>query len=304
MTALRLGTRRSPLAIAQAEEVRELLATAGVDAEIVPMSTSGDEGVTAAASGTQGLKGLWIDTILDALDKGDIDVAVHSAKDLPADEDEGGFLIAAVPSRADASDVLITRAKALPRRATIGTSSIRRRAQLLAADPLLRMVELRGNVDTRMRKLQEGQVDALVLAAAGLARLGIVPAHANPLAIDVMVPAPGQGCLALQTRADDVETINALRPLDHPPSHEALNAERSLTWRLGGGCALPLGAHATTAGDGRVAMVAVVASIDGALVVRVAVDGENAEAAAARAAKDLISEGAETILSEVVGDDE
>jgi hydroxymethylbilane synthase len=303
VTALRLGTRRSTLAIAQAEEVRELLATTGVDAEIVPMSTSGDEGVTAAASGTQGLKGLWVDTILDALDKGDIDVAVHSAKDLPAEEDDG-FLIAAVPVRADASDVLVTRAKALPRRARIGTSSIRRRAQLLAADPLLRMVELRGNVDTRLRKLQEGQVDAMVLAAAGLARLGIVPAHASPLAIDVMVPAPGQGCLALQTRSDDEETIDALRPLDHRPSHDALDAERSLMWRLGGGCALPLGAHATADGDGRVAMVAVVASFDGALVVRVAVDGENAETAAARAAKALISEGAETILSEVVGEDE
>ena len=303
MTALRLGTRRSPLAIAQAEEVRDLLATTGVDSEIVQMSTSGDEGVTAAASSTQGLKGLWVDTILDALDKGDIDVAVHSAKDLPAEEDDD-FLIAAVPVRADASDVLITRAKALPRRATIGTSSIRRRAQLLAADPLLRMVDLRGNVDTRLRKLQEGQVDAMVLAAAGLARLGIVPAHSNPLAIDVMVPAPGQGCLALQTRSDDEETIDALRPVDHRPSHDALNAERSLMWRLGGGCALPLGAHATADAGGRVAMVAVVASIDGALVVRVAVDGENSEAAAARAAKALISEGAETILSEVTGDDE
>jgi hydroxymethylbilane synthase len=303
VTALRIGTRRSPLAIAQADEVYELLATNGVEAEIVTMSTSGDEGITQSAAGAQGLKGLWIDTILDALDKGDIDVAVHSAKDLPAEEDDN-FLIAAVPLRADASDVLVTRAKALPRRATIGTSSIRRRAQLLAADPLLRMVELRGNVDTRLRKLEEGQVDATVLAAAGLARLGIVPAHVNPLAIDVMVPAPGQGCLALQTRSDDKETIDTLQPLDHAPSHEALNAERSLMWRIGGGCNIPLGAHAIAAGNGGVAMVAVVASIDGALVVRVAVEGENAEAAAARAAKDLISEGAEAILAEVIGDEE
>ena len=303
MTALRIGTRRSPLAIAQADEIFELLASTGVDAEIIPMSTSGDEGISAGASGPQGLKGLWIDTILDALDKGDIDVAVHSAKDLPAEEGDD-FVIAAVPQRADASDVLVTRAKALPRRATIGTSSIRRRAQLLAADPMLRMVDLRGNVDTRLRKVEEGQVDATVLAAAGLARLGIVPAHAHPLAIEVMVPAPGQGCLALQTRSDDKETIDALLPLDHRPSHEALNAERSLMWRLGGGCNLPLGAHATAGRDGGVAMVAVVASVDGGLVVRVAVDGENAEAAAARAAKDLISEGAETILAEVIGDDE
>jgi hydroxymethylbilane synthase len=294
---LRIGTRRSSLALAQVEEVRRLLAPAGVEIEVVPMSTSGDEGV-AVTSSPQGLKGLWIDTILAALQKGEIDLAVHSAKDLPAAEDDD-FVIAAVPERADPSDVLVSRAATLPLGARIGTSSIRRRAQLLAADPALKIVELRGNVDTRLRKLVEGEVDAAVLAAAGLARLGVEPEHARVLGPDEMVPAPGQGCLALQARSDDPETIAALRPLDHRPSHVALDAERSLVWRLGGGCSLPLGAHATVAATGRVAMVAIVASFEGARVVRVAVDGENAQAAASRAAKELIADGAQEILAEL-----
>jgi hydroxymethylbilane synthase len=300
VTVLRVGTRRSPLALAQAEEVCDLLGAAGVASEIVPMATSGDEG---ARVGALGMKGLWIDSIIDALDKGEIDVAVHSAKDLPAEE-EDGFVIAAVPDRADATDMMISRENALPRRAQIGTSSLRRRAQLMAADPSLRMVEMRGNVQTRLKKLEEGRVDAIVLAAAGLQRLGISPAHANALPIDVMVPAPGQGCLAVQARGDDDETIEAVGAIDHRPSHAALNAERSLVWRLGGGCYLPLGAHATADPDGHVAMVAVVASLDGALVVRAAVDAESPEAAAARVAKDLIAGGAEAILAEVVGEED
>jgi hydroxymethylbilane synthase len=294
---LRIGTRRSSLALAQVEEVRRLLAPGGVEVEVVPMSTSGDEGVAATGS-PQGLKGLWIDTILDALENGGIDLAVHSAKDLPAAEDDD-FVIAAVPERADPFDMLVTRQATLPAGARIGTSSIRRRAQLLAVDPSLKIVELRGNVDTRMRKLDEGEVDAVVLAAAGLARLGIEPEHRRALGLEEMVPAPGQGCLALQTRSDDAATIAALAPLDHRASHVALDAERSLVWRLGGGCDLPLGAFATIGDDGRVAMVAIVASPDGARVVRVAVDGEDAEVVASRAAKELIADGAQEILAEL-----
>ena len=167
MTALRIGTRRSKLALAQAEVVRRSLAVHDVRVEIVPMTTSGDEGATAAA-GPQGLKGLWIDTILEALDNGAIDLAVHSAKDLPAEEDDG-FVIAAVPLRAEPWDVLITREPgALPPGAAIGTSALRRQAQLLAGFPGVIVRDLRGNVDTRLRKLAEGEVDAAVLAAAGL----------------------------------------------------------------------------------------------------------------------------------------
>ena len=214
MSALRIGTRRSPLALAQAEEIRIRLDATGVIADIVPMSTSGDEGARADSS-PQGLKGLWIDTILDALESGEIDLAVHSAKDLPAEEDEG-FTIAAVPEREDPSDVLICREPGeLRGGALIGTSSVRRRAQLLAAFPGLEVVDLRGNVETRLRKLEEGEVDAAVLAAAGLSRLGLAPEHARALPLAMMVPAPGQGCLAVQARDDDDDTIAALAPLDH-----------------------------------------------------------------------------------------
>lgn len=297
MSALRIGTRRSPLALAQAEEIRVRLDATGVIADIVPMSTSGDEGARVDSS-PQGLKGLWIDTILDALESGEVDLAVHSAKDLPAEEDEG-FTIAAVPEREDPSDVLICKeAGELRGGALIGTSSVRRRAQLLAAFPGLEVVDLRGNVETRLRKLEDGEVDAAVLAAAGLSRLGLAPEHARALPLAMMVPAPGQGCLAVQARDDDDDTIAALAPLDHAASHRALDAERSLMWRLGGGCALPLGAHATV-GMEAITLSAVIATADGTTVLRAETEGATPEDAAAEAAKELIAQGAERILAEV-----
>jgi hydroxymethylbilane synthase len=291
---LRIGTRRSALALAQAEEVRRLLADHGVTAEIVPMSTSGDEGVRASDA-PGGLKGLFVDTILEALERGEIDIAVHSAKDLPAD-DEDGLLIAAVPRRADPSDVLVLREPTLPTGAVIGTSSLRRRAQLLRAFPGVTVDDLRGNVDTRLRKVAEGEVDAAVLAGAGLARLGVEPPHAAPLGFDVMVPAPGQGALAIQTREDDLETQTAVATIDDPPSRLALEAERSLMWRLGGGCSLPLGAIATV-DRSRVELLAIVASPDGSELVRVEVVSDSSEGAAAAATKELIAGGAEEILA-------
>jgi hydroxymethylbilane synthase len=299
VSPLRIGTRRSNLAVAQAELIRAALAVNGVQAELVPMSTSGDENTTVAATGGQSLKGLWIDAILDALEAGQIDLAVHSAKDLPAEDDEG-FVIAAVPERADPSDVLVTREASLPEGAVIGTSSIRRRALLLAAFPGLEVADLRGNVDTRLRKLADGEVDAAVLAAAGLARLGLTPAFARSLPLTQMVPAPGQGCLAVQCRDDDDETRAILAPLDHATSHLAFDTERSVMWRLGGGCALPLGAHAQVAADGsRISLVAVVATPEGDRLLRVDEEGTDPEAVAREAARALIAAGAEEILAEV-----
>jgi hydroxymethylbilane synthase len=290
---LRIGTRRSPLALAQAEEVRRRLGEVGVTAELVPMSTSGDEGAPSGDA-PAGLKGLFVDAILDALERQEIDVAVHSAKDLPAEDDEG-FVIAAVPPRADPSDVLVLREAALPPGAVIGTSSVRRRSQLLRAFPGVTVSDLRGNVDTRLRKVDEGMVDAAVLASAGLARLGLRPLHAAVLSTDVMVPAPGQGALALQVREDDLPTLDALAHLDHAASRAALEAERSLMWRVGGGCALPLGALATVNGS-RIEMLAVVVSPDGSRMARVEVVSETPEGAAAAATKALIEDGAEQIL--------
>ena len=232
------------------------------------------------------------------MESGEIDLAVHSAKDLPAEEDDG-FMIAAVPLRADPGDVLICRNPGeLAHGAVIGTSSLRRRAQLMAAFPRFDVADIRGNVGTRLQKLADREVDALVLAAAGLARLGLNPPHTRPLPLEAMVPAPGQGCLAVQTRDDDEETIGVLRTLDDPVSHRALDAERSLMWRLGGGCSLPLGAYATVDED-LIRLVAIIATPDGDRVLRVSTEGATPEDAAAEAAKSLIAQGAERILAQV-----
>lgn len=294
---LRIGTRGSSLAIAQAEEVRALLTATGVGSELVPMSTAGDEGSDPAGT-LAGLKGLFVDTILEALEEGEVDVAVHSAKDLPA-EDDVGLVIAAVPVRADPFDVLLLRSESFPHGGVIGTSSLRRKAQLQRAFPGVNVQDIRGNVDTRLRKLDEGVVDALVLAAAGLARLGIEREFGKALSLDQMVPAPGQGALALQARQNDDETLLALTGLDHTPSHVALEAERSLMWRLGGGCSLPLGAYAEVEPES-VRLTAIVASPDGSRAARVEVESESAEGAASVATKELLEQGAEDILAEAM----
>jgi hydroxymethylbilane synthase len=293
---LRIGTRGSPLALAQAELVRFAIAQTGVEAEIVPMKTSGDAGTDAKAS-PQGLKGLWIDTIMAALRLGELDIAVHSAKDLPA-ADEDGVVIAATPQRADPRDVLVARTAELELGPDIvvGTSSIRRAALLRAAHPGIEIREFRGNVDTRLRRLFEGAVQATVLAAAGLQRLGVEPRHARALGPDEMIPAPGQGCLAVLCREDDRATRARLTLLDHAPSHVALDAERGLMRRLGGGCALPLGALARER-DGKLELVAAVASPDGTRVARAAVRATTPEAAADAAEGQLLGEGAGEILA-------
>jgi hydroxymethylbilane synthase len=297
MRLLRIGTRRSRLALVQAEHVRDLLGHQGVDAEIVPMTTTGDQDPATEASAT-GLKGLWIDTILDALWTGEIDLAVHSAKDLPA-EDEEGLTIGAVPERADPRDLLLLRAEGeLTPGMVVGTSSLRRKAQVSAAFPGVGVTDLRGNVDTRLRKLAEGEVDAAILAAAGLGRLGIEPKHATALGVDVMVPAPGQGCLAIQCREDDREVRAVLMLLDHRPSRLALEAERALMRRIGGGCALPLGAIGAVRGD-HLRLAAVVASPDGVRLVKAAAESDEPVRAAELVADRLLADGADRILAEV-----
>lgn len=297
MRTLRIGTRRSRLAMVQAEHTQDLLHRQGVGSEIVPMTTTGDEGVPAEAS-AQGLKGLWIDTILEALRDGRIDLAVHSAKDMPAEDDEG-LVIGAVPVREDPHDVLLLRAEGhLGPGMVIGTSSLRRKAQIMAAYPGVSVAEFRGNVETRLRKLADGDVDATILAAAGLRRLGIEPEHATPLGIDVMIPAPGQGCLGIQSREDDREVRAVLMLLDHRPSRIALEAERALMRRIGGGCALPLGAIGALKGD-LVRLAAVVASPDGVEVVKAAAESEDPEQAARIVAEQLLAGGADRILAEV-----
>jgi len=299
VSALRIGTRGSELALAQAEEVRALLAAEGAEAELVPITTSGDEGTPEAGApitaGDERRKALWIDGILESLRDGEIDLAVHSAKDLPA-EDEDDVVIGAVPERADPRDVLILAAEREPGPGVrIGTSSLRRRSQLLAAYPGVQVVELRGNVPTRLRKVAGGEVDGAVLAAAGLARLGLEPEGARELGVDVMVPAPGQGALAVQCRAGDRSTQAVLTVLDHRPSRLAVGTERALVRRLAGGCSLPLGAIAAAKRD-TVRLAAVVGAVDGSRIVSAAAEAHEPERAVALVAEQLLERGGGELL--------
>ena len=267
----------------------------GVGTEVVPMSTEGDRGAPADSS-PAGLKGLWVNDIVAALLRGEVDVAVHSAKDLPAD-DPPGIVVAAVPERATPFDVLVRRDGDLPAGAAVGSSSLRRRGQLAAARPDLRIVEIRGNVDTRLRKLRAGDVDGLVLAAAGLARLGIVPEHADTLDESVMVPAPGQGALAVQMRGDHPRR-EEVAAIDHRDSTLAFEAERALVRMVGGGCALPLGAYAMVDGAS-IRLTAVVLRPDGSDPVRAEATADSPETAAREAADALLAGGAGRILEEL-----
>jgi len=281
--------------LAQAEEVAYHLALLGVEAELVPMTTSGDRGTAAAGRG--GVKGLFVAEIVRALQDGEVDVAVHSAKDLPARDPEG-VIVAAVPERADPFDVLLTRdGGGLEAGQSVGTSSVRRKAQLLRFRPGIVVRDLRGNVDTRLAKLEAGEVDALVLAAAGLTRLGLMPAHATPFPLDEMVPAPGQGALAVQARMDDDRTLAMVKQLDHPRSRLAYEAERALVVRLGGDCSLPLGAYAEQR-EGGVRLLAVVIRPDGTDLVWAQVEAPTPEQAAAEVAETLLAGGAAAILAE------
>jgi hydroxymethylbilane synthase len=297
VTALRIATRRSELATAQAGIVRLLLKDLGHDAVLLPLDTSGD-----LEGGTN--KERWVDAIFDALRTGQADLAVHSAKDLPAD-DPDDLVVAAVPERADPRDVLVAAdpvflADGLPRPgARVGTSALRRAAQLRAAAPGVEIVDLRGNVPTRLRKVTaENAADVAVLAAAGLARLGLAPTTVVPLAVDVMVPAPGQGALAIQCRTEDRQLRATLTSVDHRASATTLAAERALTRALGGDCNVPLGAYATLESD-VVRLSACVAAPDGSDLIRASAESEDPAHAAHLVTEQLERDGAERILGAV-----
>ncbi len=240
---MRIGSRGSALALAQAGFVAELLGGADAGVEVVAVTTSGDRGALV------GDKSRWVKELEAALLAGSIDCAVHSAKDVPA-ELPGGLALAAAPDRADARDALCGAASLdeLPEGARVGTSSLRRAAGLRVLRPDLDVVALRGNVDTRLAKLESGDCAAIVLAMAGLERLG--RAAEAGCALDALVPAPGQGTLVLETRADDAATRATLDAIDDPHVAACLAAERALARALGASCHTPLGAHAVLADDG------------------------------------------------------
>ncbi|OFV89876.1 MAG: hydroxymethylbilane synthase [Acidobacteria bacterium RBG_16_68_9] len=266
---MRIGTRGSRLARVQAGWVQARLSAAvpGLTSELVIIRTTGDRIIDRPLSAVGG-KGLFVKEIEEALLAGEVDCAVHSLKDLPA-ELAPGLVLAAVPEREDPRDVLLTRQGAgladLPRGAQVGTSSLRRAALVRAVRPDLRVMGLRGNVDTRLRKLSEGVIDALLLAWAGLRRLGIVHPHVEPLPADEFVPAIGQGALALESRCD--ATAELLGAIEDRPSRHAIEAERAFLLAVGGSCVTPLAAHATVAGQA-LTLRALIAQPDGARVLR------------------------------------
>ena len=248
-----------------------------------------------------GGKGLFTAELERALRDGTIDVAVHSLKDLPT-EDAPGVAIGAVTAREDVRDCLVARTagslEELPAGAAVGTSSLRRSAQLAALRPDLEIRSIRGNVDTRIRKVSDGEYDAAVLAAAGIRRLGLDDVVTEWLSDETMLPAPGQGALAIQCRADDEAVLALLAALDDPAARAETTAERAFLRTLGGGCAAPVAALAVTTTTPRVRLQGLVASVDGRQVVRVTGEGEPADVGE-RLAEEALSRGADRILAGV-----
>lgn len=296
---IRIGTRGSQLALTQSRWVQACVQRQLPDCavELVTITTSGDRFVEQPLSLIGG-KGLFVKEIEEALQNGTIDCAVHSMKDVPG-ELAPGLVIAAVPAREDVRDVLITPDGAalheVPRGARLGTSSLRRMALVRAARPDLEVTNLRGNVDTRLRKLQRGEYGAVMLAAAGLNRLGLKPsgvAYCDPLDF---VPAVGQGALAIESRTDDVADL--LAPLDHAATRLAVTAERAFLARAGGSCRTPLAAYAIISGE-EMDVRALIASPDGTQVVRGQRHGRAADATGlgVTLAEELLGRGGAEIL--------
>jgi hydroxymethylbilane synthase len=295
---IRIGSRGSQLALWQAHHIAAALQALGHEVSITTITTTGDrlQGVPFARVGS---KGMFTKEIEEALLAGQIDLAVHSLKDLPTELAEP-FVIGAVTKRVDPRDVFVSTRyssmDALPAGARVGTSSLRRQSQLRARWPQLEYVEFRGNVDTRLRKLAEGQVDAAVLAAAGLDRLGRTEWVRERFHEDVLCPAPGQGALGIECRAGDNATHEVLLALDDADTRFAVSAERTALGALGGGCQVPIGAYCRGDGD-EFRILGCVSSPDGAIVLRAEDRGAEAEALGLRLADALLRQGALQLLA-------
>jgi hydroxymethylbilane synthase len=293
-----IASRGSQLALWQAHWVERQLAALGCASRIDIIKTTGDK-ITDVPLAQVGGKGLFTKEIEDALLAGRADLAVHSLKDLPT-ELPAGLVLAATPAREDPRDALVGKRLAdLPASARVGTSSLRRAAQLRSVRPDLRIEPVRGNLDTRLRKLDEGRYDAIVLAAAGLKRLGWEDRIAEVLLPEIMCPAVGQGALAIETGNAG---LLACRQLNDPATESAVTAERALLAALGGGCQVPVGAYATVTGD-RLSLQAVVVSPDGVHLVRDRCEGPAADAVriGRELGEALLAAGADSILESVYG---
>lgn len=311
---LRIGSRTSTLAMQQTQYIAGRLEALwpALRCEIVPFVTHGDRTLDHPLPAIGG-KGLFTAELEAALNAGEIDIAVHSLKDLPV-ADSPGLALGAIPNREDVRDVLVVQGGAvhagavgdanltvLTDGAAVGTSSLRRQAQLLAVRPDLQVRSIRGNVETRIRKVTEGQYDATVLAAAGLVRVGLIGQAACYLPLELMLPAPGQGALAVQCREDDDRTLALLAAIEDADVRAAVTAERAFLHALDAGCSAPVAAFATPAGNGSGAleMRALVASHDGRQVVRVAGQGADPQGLGETLAAQALRQGAEEILARV-----
>ena len=294
-----LGSRPSKLARWQTEHILAQLKLAWPDlsCRMVTLVTTGDKIIDRPLPEIGG-KGVFTAVLESALLSGEIDLAVHSLKDLPV-ENSAGLSIGAVGLRACAQDVLISAKGetlgALPMGARLGTSSLRREAQIKAARPDLIILPLRGNVDTRLRKVLEGEYDAILLAAAGIERLDLGTYITEYLPYEVMLPAPGQGALAIQCRSDDAELLQLLQPIHDLPTYRAVTAERAFLAALGGGCSAPVAAYAKTEGA-QIEMRGLVAGIDGRQVIRVAAIGEDPKKIGELLAQKALDQGAAELL--------
>jgi hydroxymethylbilane synthase (EC 2.5.1.61) len=302
MTLLRLGTRRSKLALWQAHFVKEKLEALGCKVEIVPITTTGDKILDAPLAKIGG-KGLFVKEIENALLAGEIDLAVHSLKDVPMIIPEG-LTISAITEREEPYDVLISRngykLEELPSGAVVGTSSLRRQVQIKRRRRDLKVEILRGNVDTRLRKLKEGLYDAIVLAYAGVKRMGLSGEISQVL--EDFIPAVGQGSLAIETRAEDDRVINLVKVLNHQESWLRAVCERAFLRELQGGCQVPMGAYAWIEGD-RIKIKGFISDLEGERFLEGYEEGslQEAEEVGKRLAQRLLREGGEEILKEIYG---
>jgi hydroxymethylbilane synthase len=294
-----IATRKSRLALWQAQHIKERLESLhpGLAVELLPMSTRGDEVLDRSLEKVGG-KGLFVKELENAMAAGAADLAVHSMKDVPADLPPG-FMLAAITSREDPRDAFVSTRfaslAALPAGAALGTSSLRRAAQVSERYPTLEIKLLRGNVETRLAKLDRGDYDAIVLAVAGLLRLGLGGRIRARLSVEESLPSPGQGALGIECLAERDDVLQILRALADPDTAACVRAERAVSRALGGSCTLPLGAYAVMRA-GTLQISALVASPDGRRIVRAASQGKDPEAVGAAAAQALKDQGAEAIL--------
>jgi hydroxymethylbilane synthase len=306
---LRIATRKSPLALWQAEHVRERLIAAhpGLQVELVTMSTQGDKILDTPLAKIGG-KGLFVKELERAMFDGEADIAVHSMKDVPVELPEGLHL-PVILEREDPRDAFVSNQYAsfeeLPEGARLGTSSLRRQCQLRALRPDLEILDLRGNVNTRLKKLDEGEYDAIILAAAGLMRLGMEARITARIAPETSLPAIGQGAIGIECRVNDPRVEALIAPLDHAVTHTCVAAERALNTRLGGGCQVPIAGFALFAGD-TLHVRGLVGRTDGSEVLRSEIFGRAEEAAnmGVVLAEDLLAQGADEILEALYVDSE